>query len=456
MSNRVSAIIADDYLNQGMQIESAGKPNAAATSSTAAGLFQFLNQSWLGILHDHGPDNIRSRIKKVGGKYTVPDGGMRSILDMRKAGNDPAKLKLNIDMGARLWEDNARALGKGWGNGDLYLAHFLGVGTAKKVLRADPNATAVSVCGQGPANANPTIFYVYNGKVRGRAKTVAELRSWAFTAMNTRWERAGKPDWIGKYYPKEQEIEVAPEAEQEDDDKPPMKVDVPEDSEPEAVPLPTPRPPTAPTAPPLALPNGVTIKGDPETWWIQYRLKAMNYSTGLLDGRYGGKTTAGLAAFLNDRGSKVPAPTSADDFLSSRELYKAELSAAEAAGFVRPVTQERKDAKPEVVNEAAPEAKPIRRNFTFGWLGAIGSLITAFFQWAGDSLSEVWNFWTSNKDSLPDSVKDPSTIQWLWGKISGLPATVWLMVAALVFIFFALNAGSGLKQIIDKVKTGER
>jgi hypothetical protein len=311
MTNRVSAIIQNDTLNRGFTIESNGDPDAKASTSSATGLGQYLNQSWLGALYEWGPLAIARRIRKTGNPkkpYSVPDGGERAILDMRKAKGKPELLKLNIDIFARDWEHHAQVLGKGWTEGDLYMCHFLGEGAAKKVFRANPNATAVSVAGSAAAQANPTIFYVYEKKVRGRAKTCAELRAWAANAMKTRWDSRGRPDWIAKYYPQQShpEPEPAPIEAHEEAEKPPVKLDIHErdddDEAPEApelpeVPLPRPRPALAPEPPP----KGETIKGDPRIWWIEYRLKVMHYYLGTLDGGYGGKLAGAIAGFVNDR-----------------------------------------------------------------------------------------------------------------------------------------------------------
>jgi hypothetical protein len=472
---RVSQILTNETLNRGFTIESNGDPNAKASTSTATGLGQYLNQSWLGVLYTYGPVNLARRIRKTGNPkkpFSVPDGGERAILDMRKAAGKPELLKLNIDMFARDWEGHTKVLGKGWGEGDLYLCHFLGPGTAKKLLHADPNATAVSVCGQAAADANPTIFWAYVNKVRGRAKTCGELRSWAANAMRTRWDNRGRPDWVGKYYPKQDHPEPEPEPiEVTHDEKPPMKLDIherddagedapkdapaevpaeaPEPAEapkPEPVPLPRPAPSRLP-----APPSGYTVKGDPEVWWVQYRLKQMHYYGAVLDGGYGGRVAGAVAGFLNDRHEPLSAPTSVESFDVILPELKLALTSAESEGFERPVSQARKEAAPEVLDEVAPDAKPVKRNFIMGLLASAGASITAIFNGLKDSVSDAWSFFFDHKDDIPDEVTDQAT-SWL----GSVPGWVWLAGAATIFLLFALNSGSALKKIIDKVKTGER
>jgi hypothetical protein len=466
MTNRVSAIIQNDTLNRGFTIESNGDPDAKASSSSATGLGQYLNQSWLGALYEWGPLNIARRIHKTDNPkkpYSVPDGGERAILDMRKAKGKPELLKLNIDIFARDWEHHAQVLGKGWNEGDLYMCHFLGEGAAKKVFRADPNTMAVAVCGQAAADANPTIFYLYEKKVRMRSKTCAELRAWAASAMRNRWDSRGRPDWIAKYYPQQfshPPPEPAPIEAHEEAEKPPMKVDIHERDdeappaevpgrEPEPIPVPLPR--SRPKAAPKTAPTGETIVGDPEIWWLQHRLKAMHYYLGVLDGGYGGKLAGAIAGFLNDRGeTSINPPNSNEAMAAIVDDLKDALDRAEADGFVRPVTEARRNADPVIVKQVAPEAAPVHRNLITGLIATFGSTLLAIFNGLKDQVGEAWSFWTSHEGDIPEPIKGNVT-----SFLGGVPGWVWLIGAALIFATFAFNSNSGLKKIIDKVKTGE-
>jgi hypothetical protein len=427
---RVSNIISNETINRGFQIESAGDPNAKASSSTATGLGQYLNQSWFGILYKHGPLNIAKRIKfnpsNKKKPYTVPDGGERVI---------------------------------------LYMCHFLGEGAARKVFRADPNATAVSVCGEAAADANPTIFWVYSNKVRGRAKTCSELRTWASNSMKQRWDHAGRPDWVGKYYPKQEHPEPEPAPVDETADRPPIKLDVherddddapkvpqvPDEPEAEPVPLPRPRPVKA-TKP---APSGEVIKGDPRIWWVQYRLKQMHYYAGMLDGGYGGKVAGAVAAFVNDRHEAINPPNSNESFTAILDELEVAMDHAEAEAFVRPVSQARKDATPEVLDEVAPEAKPVKRNFITGLIASGGTMILSIFNGLKDDISGAWDFFFSHKDDIPEGLQDDLQ-EHAKSFLGQVPVWVWMLGAAAIFLLFAFNSGSGLKHIIDRVKTGER
>lgn len=482
MAVRVSKVFTNETGNRIIQIECAGKPNAKAKTSTATGLGQFLDQTWFGVLYKHGPLELAKQIRfnSSTGLYSGP----RTILDMRKAGSDPKLLKLNIDTLVHFTEDNIKVMGKGWTDGDIYLAHFSGAGVAKKLIQLPQDTPASKVYSAKAIAANKSIL---------SGKTIGKVRAWAAKSMKERWDNAGQPDWIGMYYPQSASNDDTPVPEDDHVDNPviklepalmdadndgfddatglpmpgfiPKRVDGSDDADdaPDIAPSPVDTPDdsdddVAATKKEITLPKGVTIKGDTETWWIQFRLQRMHYGPSMLDGRYGGKTSAAIAAFLNDRPDKVALkpPTSTGEFLAMRTELKEELTEAENENWTRPVTKARKEAAPEVVKEVAPEAAPIQRNVSFGIWGTIVTAVTGFLQWAGDSISSAWDFYTQNKDNIPSVAKEPSTLSWLWSKIASLPAYVWLALACVTFLFFTFNSSSGLKTIIDKIKSGER
>src|ERR1700710_2470252 len=69
--------------------ESSLKPNAQSATSSAAGLFQFVDQTWLGLVKDHGAQHglgdFASAISKdAGGRYHAEGAAKQSILALRK------------------------------------------------------------------------------------------------------------------------------------------------------------------------------------------------------------------------------------------------------------------------------------------------------------------------------------------------------------------------------------
>src|SRR3546814_958225 len=78
-----------NYLFNQAKIESGFNPNARASTSSATGLYQFIDQSWLGVVNDHGEKyglgwaaNAISRGSN--GRYYISDPSVRQqILDLR-------------------------------------------------------------------------------------------------------------------------------------------------------------------------------------------------------------------------------------------------------------------------------------------------------------------------------------------------------------------------------------
>ena len=167
-----------NYLLGQARIESGFDPNARAKTSSATGLFQFIDQTWLGTVKQHGGNHglgwaAEAIQRGPSGRYYVADPGMRrAILDLRK---DPAAAS---SMAAEFASDNQsyleNRLDRPMEAVDLYLAHFLGAGGAARFLKshdADPNAPAASAL-PAAARANRWVFYNKDGS----ARSFAEIR----------------------------------------------------------------------------------------------------------------------------------------------------------------------------------------------------------------------------------------------------------------------------------------
>jgi hypothetical protein len=167
------------YLLATAQVESGLDPGAGASTSSARGLFQFVEQTWLGTIKQSGAalgygayaDAIT---KTPSGNYVVNDPAMRSqILKLR---NDPTA---NAVMAGAFTQANAtyltQKLGRPPSEGELYIAHFFGAGGAGKLISladSNPNANAAELF-PGAAHANRPIFY---DRKTGAARTVAQVR----------------------------------------------------------------------------------------------------------------------------------------------------------------------------------------------------------------------------------------------------------------------------------------
>ena len=159
-----------DYLLAQARLESGLDPAARARTSSAAGLYQFVDATWLATLDRHGAAH---------GLGWAADAIANGRLDGRA---DPAMragiMALRFDpaaaatMAGELAADNRAALsaatGREPGPTELYLAHFLGAEGATRFLRAeqaDASASAAALLPKAAA-ANRTIFYHPGGNAR--------------------------------------------------------------------------------------------------------------------------------------------------------------------------------------------------------------------------------------------------------------------------------------------------
>jgi hypothetical protein len=169
-----------NYLLATAQVESGLNPHAGASTSSARGLFQFIDQTWLGTMKQSGAELGYGRYaaaisRTASGHYQVTDPEMRSeILKLR---NDPTA---NAVMAGAFTRANADTLSKKLGRapseGELYIAHFLGAGGAAKLISAansNPDAKATQYFPVA-ASANSSIFF---DRSTGAPRTVAQVRN---------------------------------------------------------------------------------------------------------------------------------------------------------------------------------------------------------------------------------------------------------------------------------------
>jgi len=169
------------YLLATARIESGLDPNVKSATSSATGLFQFIEQTWLMTMKQAGPElgygRYAAAIEKTpSGRYTVSDPAMRAeILNLRK---DPAA---NAAMAGALTRYNAARLktklGREASDGELYMAHFLGAGGAARLIDATDKRPQVAAAQLFPraAAANRAIFYDGKGNARSVTQVYALL-----------------------------------------------------------------------------------------------------------------------------------------------------------------------------------------------------------------------------------------------------------------------------------------
>lgn len=185
---KASAVTGSDFrflLNTAMR-ESGLKPQAKSGASSASGLFQFVEQTWLGLVKQHGAQyglgSYASAISQdCDGHYSVDSHADRqAILALR---NDPQVSSIMEGEYAKAARNSLQnSLGRDVCSGELYAAHFLGPASACRLIRmseSQPEASAPSEFPQA-ASANKTVFY----HADGTAKSVREVYDWAMKQMN--------------------------------------------------------------------------------------------------------------------------------------------------------------------------------------------------------------------------------------------------------------------------------
>ncbi|WP_421792106.1 hypothetical protein [Hyphobacterium sp.] len=165
-----------DFMVRTAARESNFDANARATTSSAAGMYQFLDQTWLAMVNRHGAQHgmamEASQIEQnAQGRYTVADPAERQrILDLRfNAG-------LAARMAGELAAENASILqsriGRQPTSGELYAAHFLGASGASQLINTASETPGMRASELFPAAAaaNRNVFFD-----AGRARSAQEV-----------------------------------------------------------------------------------------------------------------------------------------------------------------------------------------------------------------------------------------------------------------------------------------
>lgn len=157
------------YLLKKASQESSLDPNAQASTSSATGLYQFTQQTWLQMIKNYGgkynlgtyADHIA--MDSSGVAHVSDPTWKHAILNLRK---DPTA---SAEMAGELDKQNQASLkdnvGGKIGATELYLAHFLGAGGASEFLsemRSNPQQSAADILPDA-ATANPNVFYAKDG-----------------------------------------------------------------------------------------------------------------------------------------------------------------------------------------------------------------------------------------------------------------------------------------------------
>lgn len=185
--------------------ESSFNPSIRASTSSAEGLFQFLDGTWVEVMKrygaKHGYAGAADAIRPVKGRLTVSDADRAWVLSLRR---DPY---LSAVMAGEMIRSTQDALTAGKtertvSGTDIYLAHFLGVNGASRFLDLMDDAPEQAAPSAFPkaAKANRTLFFAgkapdKNAKGKTQPKTLAEVHQLLAQVMDkrvARYENAGR------------------------------------------------------------------------------------------------------------------------------------------------------------------------------------------------------------------------------------------------------------------------
>ena len=148
-------------------VESGGNPNATNPNSSATGLGQFIESTWLDTIKAARPDLVQGK----------------SDADILALRNDP---QLSREMTEAYANQNKAFLAKNGlpvTEGNTYLAHFAGPGGAAKVLQASPDTPVSQILRPDAIEANPFLAKM----------TARDLQAWAERKMGGRTAEAAPP-----------------------------------------------------------------------------------------------------------------------------------------------------------------------------------------------------------------------------------------------------------------------
>lgn len=152
------------FLMEKAATESSFNPSAKAKTSSATGLFQFIESTWLNMVKEHGAKyglgDMAEKIEVKNGRPCVTDAAARKeILNLRK--NPEISALMACELSADNKEYLESKISSDVGGTELYLAHFMGAGGAAKFLsRRDENGSAIAAkLFPQEARANKNIFY---------------------------------------------------------------------------------------------------------------------------------------------------------------------------------------------------------------------------------------------------------------------------------------------------------
>ncbi|MCE4222222.1 transglycosylase SLT domain-containing protein [Methylobacterium sp. C25] len=165
-----------------------------AKTSSATGLYQFIERTWLGVIRDFGAKYGLAQeaalvTNDANDKPVIVNQADRNrVLELRR---DPYLSALMA--GEMLKRDSARiaqTIGRDLSLGEIYLAHFLGPNDAESFLSKvvdKPDAAAAALL-PGPARANRSIFFAAHAGRTGRGRHAKKVPSLSVAQVHEKFE----------------------------------------------------------------------------------------------------------------------------------------------------------------------------------------------------------------------------------------------------------------------------
>lgn len=170
------------YLMKKAAIESDCNASAKCKTSSAEGLYQFVDQTWLQMVHNHGHEcGLSGFAKKIfkasDGKYVVADpADKKEILNLKK---NP---QLSAFMAAKYSQENKAylqsKLHRNVTDTDLYFCHLLGPNGAVRFLKELKNESGQSAAAHFPkaSQTNYKLFHDNNGNEKSLGAIYAGIQ----------------------------------------------------------------------------------------------------------------------------------------------------------------------------------------------------------------------------------------------------------------------------------------
>ena len=167
MAGGVASAAVETLTEVIIHVESGGNASARNPLSSATGLGQFIESTWLRMMRDYRPDLSANMSRQ-------------EVLDLRLDPTLSREMVMNL---ARENESFLRGKGHEITAGRLYLAHFLGPSGADQALSAQDGQMVLAVMGAGVVGANPFLTNY----------TIADLKAWADRKMGSAPAAASTP-----------------------------------------------------------------------------------------------------------------------------------------------------------------------------------------------------------------------------------------------------------------------